>query len=160
METKEKISRARILSYRGQEYDILDVPKKVSPIEGMILSARCSGDSFMDLKKESVSELTEFLIERASGILGVEVSDNKFLTDELSNFILHYGYGELAYNELLLALRLHARHNLTMPTGVDINEIQFNGKYFSIFYYSEVLKNYMILRNNFDRKIQNQIDGY
>lgn len=101
---------------------------------------------------------------RGAAISGCAVPGTEFfaeiIADELTELILNFGYGDLTYDELLLALRINAKGGYKHPSGVELEHIAFFGNCFSIDYYSKVLSNYMMIRTYVDRKLKNFIDGY
>ena len=74
-------------------------------------------------------------------------------------YILNYGYAELTYSEILLALRINSKGGYRFPTGIELEPVTFFGNCFNIDYFSKVISNYMAIRNLLDRKLQNIIDG-
>jgi len=101
---------------------------------------------------------------RGAAISGCAVPNTEFfaeiIADELLIFILDFGYGDLSYNEILLALRLNAKGGYKYPTGLDLEIVPFFGNCFNIDYFSKVVSNYKIMRGLLDRKLQNYLDGY
>lgn len=83
-----------------------------------------------------------------------------YIADELIIFIKEFGYGILTESEVLLALRLNSKGGLRYPSGIEIEQVQFVGSCFNVDFVSKVLYNYRTIRNQLDRRFENQLDGY
>jgi hypothetical protein len=84
----------------------------------------------------------------------------KFIAEEITNFILCFGYADLTLEEILLAFRFNAKAGMKYPNGEQIEPIFFTGCCVNVDYIAKVLANYMSIRIFLDRKLQNKIDGY
>ena len=69
-------------------------------------------------------------------------------------------YPELAYEEILLAIRFNASSPNDIPSNLEIDKIKFFGSFIGVGFLSLVLDNYMKLRKFLDRKLKNLIDGF
>ncbi len=118
------------------------------------MKARQTGVSFCLIDGEHKRWYIDQILLKGAAIGGCAVPNTEFFAeiigDELDYFILNFGYEELTYEEILLALRLNTKIKFKIPQGVEIEQIQFYGVCFNIDYFSK----------EFDRKLQNQIDGY
>jgi hypothetical protein len=137
---------------------------KINSVEDLILKSRLDGYSFCQLSKEKKRYATDNIMLRGAAISGCALPETEFfatyISEELEIFISDFGFEELTLSELLLALRLNSKNEMKYTSGDEITNVQFSGKCFNVDFFSKVLRNYMILRNNLDRKIQNHIDGY
>jgi len=84
----------------------------------------------------------------------------KFIAEEIENFILNFGYEEFTESEILLAMQVNAFDKIKNPMGEDLEQVVFSGISFNVVYLAKILKNYKIIRENLDKKIKNQLDGY
>jgi hypothetical protein len=84
----------------------------------------------------------------------------KFVAEEISIFIDEFGYSEFTLEEFLLALRINSNGPIKNPSGNDLEQVVFSGICINVFFISKILRNYKVLRDNLDRRIQNIIDGY
>ena len=135
---------------------------KLSDSEKQIVKSRTTGISFSKL--ELVDTLVDEMILRLVSICGCNLPNTdifaRFIADEISNFILEFGYSEYTMDEILLAFRLNARGGNKNPNGEEIERVQFFGNCLNVDYVARVLENYRTIRNLLDRKIQNKLDGY
>lgn len=104
---------------------------------------------------------------RGAAICGCNLPDTdffaKFIAEEITAFILEFGYKELTLGEIILAFRINAKGNFKNYinfVGLDIEQIVFYGNCMNVDYVAKVLSNYLTIRNLLDRKLQNKIDGY
>jgi hypothetical protein len=104
---------------------------------------------------------------RGAAVCGCNIPDTdffaKFIAEEISAFILDFGYAELTLAEIILAFRINAKGNFKNYAnfiGLDIEQISFYGNCINVDYVAKVLSNYLTIRNLLDRKLQNKIDGY
>jgi len=101
---------------------------------------------------------------RGAAVSGCVVPGTEFfaeiIAEELTAFILEFGYKDLTYDEIILALRINSKGGYKYPTGVDLEPVVFFGNCFNVDYFSKILSNYMVIRTLLDRKLQNVIDGY
>jgi len=100
---------------------------------------------------------------RGAAISGCAIPATEFfaeiISEELTEYILNYGYADLTYAEILLALRINSKGGYRYPTGIELEPVVFFGHCFNIDYFAKVISNYMAIRNLLDRKLQNIIDG-
>lgn len=138
--------------------------KKLAEVEIKILKARNSGVSFCEMDDEFCRTVLDQIMLRGAAIYGCSLPQTDyfagFIAEELKIAINNLGFGEMTEEEILLAMRLNCEHALKYPSGIEIEKISFVGNTFNVYFISNVLEKYTILRNHLDRKIQNQIDGY
>ncbi len=138
--------------------------KRLTKQEEQIVQARNIGLSFCELDDLRMRVVIDQIMFRGAAISGCTLPMTEtfatFIAEEISSFILDFGYEELTQEEFLLALRINAFGKIKNPAGEDFDQVQFSGNNISVVYLGKILKNYMVLRNNLDRKIQNQLDGY
>ena len=144
--------------------EIEDILPKINDAEKLIFESRQKGISFCNIPESEIQWHIDQIMLRGAAIGGCAVPNTEFFAEiigeELTYFIINSGYGELTYEEILLALRLNAKGGLKHSSGMDIEPIHFFGVCFNIDYFSKIMANYMSFRNQLDRKIQNKIDGY
>lgn len=130
----------------------------------MIIDARLDGSSFSELSKTDLRVATDQVILNCSAIVGCDMPFTELfanvLSDQIVSFILEFGYETYTLKEVVLAMRINCTQKFTISDSVDIDEITFTGRCVNINFISKVLKNYSLLRNSLDRKLQNFIDGY
>ena len=135
---------------------------KLSDSEKQIVKSRMNGISFS--KIELIDTLVDEMILRLVSICGCNLPNTdifaRFIADEISKFILEFGYAEYTMDEILLAFRLNAKGGNKHPNGEEIERVQFFGNCLNVDYVARVLENYRTIRNLLDRKIQNKLDGY
>lgn len=160
-------SISSILKHRGKNYSLTEISVlgiKLTDFEEKIVSARLDGLSFSQINQDKVRWNIDQIMLRGAAISGCVVPNTEFfaeiIAEELLTFILEFGYGDLSYSEILLALRVNAKGGYKFPSGVDLEIVPFFGNCFNIDYFSKVISNYKIIRNGLDRKLQNIIDGY
>lgn len=160
-------SNSAILRHKGKNYSLHEINViglNLSDFERRIINARIDGVSFSQIEQDNVRWHIDQLMLRGAAICGCKLPSTEFfaeiIADELTELIVNFGYSELTYLELLLAMRINAKGGFKFPSGLDLETISFFGNSFNVDYYSKVLNNYMTIRNLLDRKLQNFIDGY
>lgn len=137
---------------------------KMTEIENQIIECRLAGLSFCQLDQKAIRVITDKIILNAAAITGCPTPETEFfaeiLSEQISIYLEQFGFGELTYEEIILAFRLNTKGGLRHPSGLEIERIEFFGSCFNVDYLSRVLSNYMTLRNYLDRKFENFIDGY
>lgn len=132
--------------------------------EKKILKARISGDSFCELSELDKRIIIDQIMFRGAAGFGCALPQTemfaKFVAEELSVFIDDFGYCEFTLEEFLLAIRINANGPIKNPSGNDLEQVVFSGICINVFFISKILRNYKILRDNLDKRIQNIIDGY
>jgi hypothetical protein len=132
--------------------------------EDKIVEARLDGFSFNQIEENKLRWHVDQIMLRGAAISGCAIPATEFfaeiISEELSSFILNFGYEELTYAEILLALRINSKGGYKYPSGIEIEPVVFFGNCFNIDYFSKVMSNYMAIRNLLDRKLQNFIDGH
>lgn len=132
--------------------------------EEKVIEARLTGLSFCQIEESKLRWHIDQIMLRGAAISGCIVPGTEFFAEiigeELSEFILNFGYKDLTYAEILLALRINSKGGYKYPTGIELEPVVFFGNCFNVDYFSKVLSNYMAIRNMLDRKLQNVIDGY
>lgn len=138
--------------------------KKPTERERQIAEARNSGLSFCELDDVDRRVALDQIIFRATAIAGCMLPQTDmfatFISDEISKHILGFGFSEYTLDEILLALQFNATGNIKNPSGEDLEQVDFFGACVNVIYLGKILRNYKVLRDNLDRKIQNQLDGY
>lgn len=137
---------------------------KKTQVEEKIIDARCKGESFSQMSSGDLRYCIDQIMLRGAAISGCPLPQTEFfaiyIAEELSTFINEFGYGELTYQEVLLAMRLNSGGGLRYPSGIELDQIAFTGSCFNVDYIAKVLANYKDIRLQLDRKFENQIDGY
>ena len=126
--------------------------------ERKIVEARMTGLSFGQLEEGPRRVAVDQIMIRAAAICGCILPNTEFfatfIAEEISIFILQYGYEELTLEEILLAFRLNAKDN------ADVDYVSFSGSCINVDYVAKILGRYIVQRKLLDRKFQNKIDGY
>jgi len=137
---------------------------RLSEIEHQIIACRLSGISFCQLSEKDIRITTDKIILNAAAITGCPTPETEFfaeiLSEQIAIYIDQFGFGELTYDEIILAFRLNTKGGLRHPSGLEIERVDFFGSCFNVDYLSKILSNYMTVRNYLDRKFENFIDGY
>lgn len=161
----QKPALAAILKHNQKSYLLKDIEKdlrKLTETEKRILKARQTGKSFCEILEKRV-EIDEIML-RGAAIYGCTLPHTEFfasfIAEELSAMILDFGFGEFTMSEMILALRINCLSGVKYPSGIEVEKVNFTGHTFNVDFVCKVLEKYMSLRDGFDRKIQNQIDGY
>lgn len=130
----------------------------------MIIDARLNGSSFSELSDMDLRVATDQIILNCSAIVGCDMPYTELFANVLSqqivSFITEFGYGSYTLQEVILALKINCTQNFIISDSVDIDEVIFSGRCVNVNFISKILKNYSLLRNSLDRKLQNFIDGY
>lgn len=138
--------------------------KRPTKQELQVAKARCSGLSFCELDELAARVAIDQIMFRGAAISGCMLPMTEtfatFIAEEISSFILGFGYEELTQEEFLLALRINAFGRIKNSGGEDLEQVRFTGNCINVFYFGAVLKNYMVIRNNLERRIGNQLNGY
>lgn len=164
----KKRSIAEILKHRGRSYLLTDLPggslTQLTEIENSIIDSRLTGLSFSQLSESAVRTAVDQIILKTAAITGCPFPQTEFfaevLTTTLTEYLTEFGFGELTLEEIILAVKLNAKGGLRFPSGMEVEKVNFSGACFNIDFLSKILSNYMALRNNLDRKLENYIDGY
>jgi hypothetical protein len=157
---------AEILKHKGKSYllkDLVGTTNLTKP-EQKIIESRFVGYSFSQLDEDDGKLAVDQIMLRVAAICGCALPNTeffaKFIAEEITKFILDFGYSDLTLEEILLAFRFNARGGLKYPNGATIDPVFFTGCCVNVDYIAKVLANYMALRTQLDRKLQNKIDGY
>lgn len=161
-------SLAETIKHRGKNYSLRELPDmraiRVTEVELRIVNARLVGLSVAQLDAAQVRTTGDQIMLQASAITGCPMPQTDFfaevLTTTMMNYLIEFGYGELTLTEIVLALQLNTQGGLRLPSGLEVEKVSFFGVCFNIDFLSRILSNYMIFRNNLDRKFENFIDGY
>lgn len=142
----------------------LKAPKGLVKVEHDILNERRVGISICQKVGVSLKVDVDQLILIGAAIFGCAIPTTEYFADiigkELILFIYESEIESLTFDEMLLAMRFNTKSNFNPPKGLDIELVSFTGAYFNISFFSKIIFNYLQVRNQLDRKIQNQIDGY
>lgn len=138
--------------------------KRPTTQEMKIVAARSKGGSFCELNGLEARVTIDQVMFRGAAISGCALPQTeifaKFIAEEITVFILEFGYGELTEAEILLAMRINASGKIKNPAGEDFDQVVFLGNSINVVYLARILQNYKCLRDNLDRRIINQLDGY
>lgn len=138
--------------------------KNLSLVEKKIIDARLNGLSFLELDKKELQLSTDQIILRCSAIYGCEMPYTELfanvLSEEIISFVNGFLYGSLTLAEIILAMEINLPQTFLLSNAVELEEVNFSGRCVNVCFIAKVLKNYKLLRNSLDRKIQNQIDGH
>lgn len=157
---------AGTLNHKGKNYLLKDLEgtMNLTKTEKKIIDARLVGSSFSQLGEKEIKTTVDQIMLRVAAICGCALPNTeffaKFISEEISKFILDFGYSNLTLEETLLAFRLNSYGGLKNTTGETITAVSFTGNSVNVDYIAKVLLNYMAIRNFLDRKLQNKIDGY
>jgi hypothetical protein len=157
---------AAILKHKEKNYSLKDLTDttKLTPLELKIINARTKGYSFCQLDENNKKLAVDQIMLRVAAICGCPLPNTeffaKFIAEEITIFILDFGYQEFTLEEILSAFRFNATGGLKYATGVEIDQVYFTGSCVNVDYIAKVLSNYLIIRKILDRKLQNKIDGY
>ena len=137
---------------------------KLSKVENLILDARLEGESLCELPADELRIATDQIILNCSAITGSEMPYTELfanvLSEQIVSFLMDFGYPSYTLKEVLLSMTINCTQKFLVSDVVDIDEITFTGRCVNVNFISKVLKNYSMLRNSMDRKLQNFIDGY
>lgn len=165
MEKQE--SHSSMLAHREKMYyweELKNLPVKLSEVEKKIIEKRLIGLSFNQLGEVDVRVATDKILLKSSAITGCKLPQTEgfaeIIAEEITSFILDFGYEELTLEEVLMAFKINSKTDLKFPSGVDVQSVVFTGQCMNIDYMSKVLYNYMQFRNILDRKFQNHLDGH
>lgn len=118
--------------------------------------------SQMDNEDLEIS-LNDF-IERVALITGIPMpSSEKFLeilVEELIILLRLPKFNNLCTDELLLATRMSVEGGVRFTNGDYMGRVDLFGTNISIDYISQILTQYLTLRNGLDAMIKNIVDGY
>lgn len=121
------------------------------------------GLSFCQIEDDKVRWHIDQIMLHGAAISGCPLPSTEFfaeiIADEILDFILNFGYSELTYEEILLALRINSKGGFRHPSGLELETIYFSGNCFNVDYFAKVLSNYSIIRRYVDNKLKNYIDG-
>lgn len=159
-------SLSSILKHRGTTYTLteLEMPNNLTELEKKILISRGSGLSFCQLDGKDLKHGIDQLILKSAAIVGCQIPQSEYfadiLTNEIITFVNEFGYGNLTFDEMLLAIRLNSKGKIKMPSGIDVDVVEFSGNCFNVHWLSKILSNYVVFRNLLDSKILNKLEGY
>lgn len=118
--------------------------------ESRILDARQRGYAFLDMSEKESQTAATGIIFKVSVICGCQLPTHdahiNALESEFLNFLTEFGFGSLTVEEVLLAFRLNAAHQLE-------ERVEVFGAIFNIDYAGKVLKQYRDYRWRLDRKL-------
>lgn len=104
------------------------------------------------------------LILNCAGITGSGLPQTDFfadiITEQVQTYLMDYGYEILTYAEVMFAMNANEKRNLRLPSGLELEYVTFTGNHFNVAFLAKILNNYLILRTNLDRRLQNLIDGF
>lgn len=118
--------------------------------------------SFCQLSDSETRVATDRIIIDGAAIVGCPLPQTESFATAISNqlviFINEFGYGELTLSEIMLAIFINSA-GYNRADG-QFMKVKFFGNNISVDFISDVLSNYIQIRNTLDRKFQNEIDGY
>lgn len=130
----------------------------------LIFEARENGLSFCELDETDMRYAIDQIMFKGAAIFGCALPNTemfaKYISDEIRDYILEFGYGELTVSEIILAFKMNIGSEIKNPLGDNLKCVEFYGNSINVSFIGKVLSNYMIIRNNLDTRIKNQIDGY
>lgn len=133
-------------------------------VDHKIIDARISGISLFEYQLSELEDSFDFVLLKIAGISGIKIPFDaafiQIIKEQVVKFLLNFGYDELNLSEIILAFELNCKIYLKYPVGIEISHIPICGEHINVDYVSQVLYNYMTIRNLLDRKLQNLIDGY
>lgn len=133
-------------------------------IENLVIDARLTGMSFSEMEDREIRVATDQIILRCSAIVGCDLPFTDMfanvLSEQIISFITKFGYLNYTVKEVLLSMEINLLHPMPGYLAVEIDEVYFSGRGVNVTFISKVLKNYRLIRNQLDRKLQNHIDGY
>jgi hypothetical protein len=155
------------LKHRGNTYSLTDIRKGIktwTPTENKILDARCGGVAFRSTSGEIRKTFLDDIMLSGAAATGCALPNTDFFANVISNeidyMLENFVEQDIAASEVILALRMNSQADLKIPKGVEYEQVPFSGYCFHITFLSQVLSNYLRVRNFIDRKLQNAIDGY
>ena len=123
--------------------------------ERMVVEARGKAHSFEDMQKDDREAASDEIMLRIASICGCALPNTdffaKYISEEIENFIMNFGYSEFTLEEIILAFRLNACVS---------DQVHFTGFCVNVDFISKVLSNYSDFRKTLENKIKNKIDGY
>lgn len=133
--------------------------------EKAIIKNRSSGKPFVENEGNDRRHFLDQIIARISASTGCELPGTDFfasiLCEEIEGVMIDFGYDILTLSEVVFAIRLNSKPSeMKMPSGIELEPITFSGRTVNSYFLSKIISNYMIVRNLFDRKLQNFLDGY
>lgn len=145
--------------------DIWHGLKRRNDNEEKIYEARSTGKSFCDLSELDRRIATDKIMFHGAAASGCILPQTEMfaqvIAEEITTFILDFGYADYTLEEFLLALRINVTAGrIRNPMGEDLEQVQFSGTCINLMYLSKVFNNYRVLRTNLDSKLKNLIDGY
>lgn len=144
--------------------EIANTEIRLNDFEDKIIRARVESVAFCQIEEKLIKWHIDQIMLKGAAISGCALPNTEFfadvISDEIQAFILEFGYEELSYDEIILALRMNSKGGYRYLNGAELEPISFFGHCFNVDYFSKVLSNYMNVRNLLDRKLQNLIDGY
>jgi hypothetical protein len=121
----------------------------------MIAEARGNGPSFDDMLLVDREVACDEIMLRIASIYGCALPNTdffaKYISEEILQFIMKFGYSDHTLEEILLAFRLNCRSQ---------DYVQFTGICVNVDFISRVLATYSEARSLFENKLKNKIDGY
>ncbi len=144
--------------------DIWKGLKKQSDYEKKIIQARHSGLSFCELSELEQRIAIDQIMFRGAASSGSSLPQTEvfatFISEEITEIILNFGYEEYTLAEFLLAIRFNSIGTTKNPSGQDLEQIQFHGNCINTVYLAKIFNNYQVIRNNLDAKLKTVINGH
>ncbi|HRP30498.1 MAG TPA: hypothetical protein PKV73_01335 [Agriterribacter sp.] len=142
------------------------MPKEFKPtwVEKKIIEARLTGTSFGQMSDDEIRVCVDKMILNCSAIVGCGLPQTDYfadiLTDAVKTYLVDYGYEILTNTEVMLAMNLNEKRGIRLVSGLELESVAFSGNHFNVSYLAKVIQNYLVIRGQLDRKLQNHIDGF
>lgn len=121
------------------------------------------GLSFSQLTEKQRLSVSLETIFKASVLSGIKLPTNEhlisFIEQEFSKYILTFGFKNLNDRELNAAFQINMPKYFSLPSGINLDDVEPFGDTISVSYLGKVLMNYQVIRSMVDRKLKNFIDG-
>ena len=138
--------------------------KQKTKLEELIISSRCTGKSYGELKDEDKYAVCQSIVINGTVYHGFETITDDFmeaLIKCMSMFIDNAQYEDFTEDEFLLVLQLSLFDESVFPKGIDFEKPQKNGaKHFNMPLFANLLQQYRAIRTFLDQKIINKLNGY
>lgn len=151
---------------QGSIYSLTDMETsslRLTTEQKMIVAARLNGCSFWQIPEDKHRFVTDEIILATAAITGSNLPETeilaKYLSDEIINLILDFGYEDYTVSEIITSVRINLSNMIKNPLGENLTTFEPSQRV-SVCFLSKTLMNYRILRNGIDRLVENKIMGY
>lgn len=129
----------------------------------MIMKARFEGKSFWEIEPEKHRFVTDEIILTMAAIYGCRMPETEilasYISDEMVNLILGFGYEDFTVSEIKLSLRFGADFSIMKKYDGFFEDVKYPDIVCASFL-SKILLNYNTLRTALDNRIERKIMGY